>query len=125
MLGLLLQYYATGVPVVRAILGTLFCFAKACIPIAIHRSLIPLQSRLNLGNMQLVGLVLELRVSGNRACFYSFPEIPRSTPSLPAKTRFSPRNMQFYIDPGSQFTLRGLDFGRVQYFAPLPRHGNQ
>jgi hypothetical protein len=32
--------------------------------------------------------------------------------------------MQFYIDPGSQFMLRGLDFGRVQYFAPVPRHGN-
>ena len=27
--------------------------------------------------------------------------------------------MQFYIDPGSQFTLRGLDFGRIQYFTPL------
>jgi hypothetical protein len=34
--------------------------------------------------------------------------------------------MQFYIDPGSQFMLRGLDFwcNRVQYFALLPRHGN-
>lgn len=32
--------------------------------------------------------------------------------------------MQFYIDPGSQFTLRGLDFGRIQYSGPVPRHGN-
>ncbi|KAI9466244.1 hypothetical protein BJY52DRAFT_1183104 [Lactarius psammicola] len=84
------------------------------LPTPIHRSLTPLQPRINPGHMQSAGHALELRVSGNRACFYSLRNsllYASGTRSLPAKTQFSPRPMQFYTDPGSQFTLRDLDFG--------------